>query len=193
MTDLTSSSDDELNLQMQITQEFHRGLRTEKVENGEEVNLRFSLFAQIPDPERRADMLRYYETALREVVPTMAERLNKPLVMLNELAQSSYAHQMDEAIGDTMRHVRAIWEGTHKWSPLLAPTAAETPEEEKQLGIFSGCNLALVAQVDPETGEGSFAFFFYALLYDLHQGDKSGMAKPLDSDPVPSATDDEDS
>lgn len=173
-----------LEFQMKLGKEFIKSLRRERLEDGERVVLYLSLFGAVANTEDREELFQSYEAGLREAVPMMIGRLESPLTFSDPEDQEVYNAQMEEAITDALKHIRAVLDGTHRWSPRLAKSAPNNPADEVDLKIFSCCNIGLSLRLtNPVENTGVFAFYFFALLYDRSGTGPDTLLRAEDSDP----------
>lgn len=175
----------ELKKQMEIAQLFRDHIVVQQTATGEQVSTAFSLYGVIKDPVERAMLLKFYRAGFEEVVPTFVERLSEPLVMADTTEQLNYTHHLQKTIDAALRHIQAVFEGTHRWSSLLS---VEEVHEQNMLRLlhFSGCRIFLITRCDPKTQEKTFTFFFYAGLYGRESTEANAVTRQLDTDPRPS-------
>lgn len=154
----------------------------QKSDDIETVTAPISLTSAIENAEERADMLQTYRAALEEVAAILPQRLSEPLVFKTPEDIEEFEANCNEAIDDALRHIEAVFTGTHKWSPILAKNDPEEVRSADKLPQYvSGVQLILhVKKTGP--GSGTVDVFFIALLFDLRAA-KDQAVIPLDSDP----------
>lgn len=175
-----------LDVQFQIAKLLIRSIETEPLPSGggERITCRFSLNSRIEDPKERQEMLQHYRMALEEVVPLLPQHMSKPSYYDTSNPQNvaAFEQRCGEVIDDTMQHVQAIFEGTHRWSPELAKnTPEEIADEAKQAPHLSGVQVILHVR-NQEPGVVVLDLLFLALLFDL-TAKRDGLIYPMDSDP----------
>lgn len=173
---------DELESQMKLASAFSKALRVEATDQGEKVYLPFSLFGGVSDPQEREELLQFYRSGFEETLPLMHERLSEPLMLDSERGLAEYNHGSQEVIAEALQHIRAIFEGTHRWAPLLSAEQGGL-DQEAVLPRFSGCRIELVTRRETPEEQRKYCFIFFALLYDREDCGPDDVPVVLDTDP----------
>lgn len=171
-------SQDDLELRFILAREFAGSIRVEERQENTCVELYFSLTGKFSDAQRREEIIDAYRMALSEATPQLLDHSPTPLGVTPE-RQAEANHALEAVQQEALAHIRAVFEGTHRWSWRFGESPTEDDPEFSKKMPFSACRISLVINREAQT----WSMMFVALLFDMRNMGPEDIVRPLDVDP----------